>query len=282
MRFLCAADCGVDRFDDLGRDQAGGIGLNVAVHCRRLCEATDSVTLLAPIGDDTGAALVRAAVADAGLVDRLLTRPGRTSTQHIRHAPDGERLFTRFDEGVLRGFSLGAGERELIAGCDVLTTAAFGQGLDLFEAAIGCPSRGLRVVDFTNANDIGEPLAFVERYASQFQVGLFGLTPADGALIDDLERVARSTGRLLVVTLGAQGSVALGGSERVTCPAVPVENVVDTTGAGDAFTAGFVCSYVRDGDVARALAQGSRVASETLGQLGSFSVIGRALPISDA
>jgi fructoselysine 6-kinase len=270
MRIVCAADCGVDRFDELGHEQAGGIGLNVAVHCRRLMGAGDEVAVLAPIGEDAGARLVRAAVARAGLVDGLVQRPGRTSTQHIRHAPDGERLFTRFDEGVLQGFTAGPGERELIATSDVLATAAFGQGLDLFEWVIACPSRGLRAVDFTNANDIGDPLAFAGRHAPRFHVGLFGLTPADGELIDGLERIARSTGRLIVVTLGAHGSVALGGDERLTCAAVAVERVVDTTGAGDAFTAGFLCSYAAGNDVARALACGSAIASETLGRLGSF------------
>jgi fructoselysine 6-kinase len=270
MRIVCAADCGVDRFDELGHEQAGGIGLNVAVHCRRLMGAGDEVAVLAPIGEDAGARLVRAAVARAGLVDGLVQRPGRTSTQHIRHAPDGERLFTRFDEGVLQGFTAGPGERELIATSDVLATAAFGQGLDLFEWVIACPSRGLRAVDFTNANDIGDPLAFAGRHAPRFHVGLFGLTPADGELIDGLERIARSTGRLIVVTLGAHGSVALGGDERLTCAAVAVERVVDTTGAGDAFTAGFLCSYAADRDVTRALARGSVIASETLGRLGSF------------
>lgn len=271
MNIVCAADCGIDRFDDLACEQAGGIGLNVAVHCRRLCRPEDTVFVLAPIGDDDGARVVRDAVARAGVTDRLVQRPGATSMQHIRQGPDGERLFTRFEEGVLRGFELGLAERELISASDILTTAAFGQGLELFEAALACPSRGLRAVDFTNANDIGDPLAFVERHAARFDVGLFGLTPADAGLIDALERLARRLERLLVVTLGAHGSLALGGAERLACPAVPVERVVDTTGAGDAFTAGFVCAYAHDRDVAGALARASAVASATLGHLGAFS-----------
>jgi sugar/nucleoside kinase (ribokinase family) len=171
---------------------------------------------------------------------------------------------------VLRGFELEPEGRRLIAAADILTTAAFGQGLDLFEDALASPSRGLRAVDFTNANDIGEPLAFVERHVASFHVGLFGLTPADAELIDALELLARRRDRLFVVTLGAHGSVALGGPERIACPAVAVRQVIDTTGAGDAFTAGFLCSYVRDGDLARALAQGSIVAGRTLGRLGSL------------
>jgi fructoselysine 6-kinase len=271
MNIVCAADCGIDRFDELGHVRAGGIGLNVAVHCRRECRPADTVVVLAPIGDDEQAKIVRDAVARAGVTDRLVQRPGATSTQHIRHGPDGERLFVRFDEGVLRGFELGPAERELIAASDILTTAAFGQGLELFEAAIACPSRGLRAVDFTNANDIGDPLAFVERHARHYDVGLFGLTPADAPLIDALELLAQRLERLLVVTLGAHGSIALGGAERLACAAVPVERIVDSTGAGDAFTAGFMCAYARDRDVPGALARASMVASGTLGHLGSFS-----------
>jgi fructoselysine 6-kinase len=270
MNIVCAADCGVDRFDDRGLDRAGGIGLNVAVHARRLCSAEDSVFVLAPVGDDAEGRIARAAIERAGVIDRLVQRPGATPVQHISHAASGERLFTRYDEGVLRGFELGPEGRHLIAAADILSTAAFGQGLDLCEAALACPSRGLRAVDFTNANDIGEPIAFVERHAASFHVGLFGLTPADAELIDELELLARRLDRVFVVTLGAHGSVALGGPDRIACPAVPVARVVDTTGAGDAFTAGFLCSYVRDGDAASALAQGSIVAGGTLGRLGSF------------
>jgi sugar/nucleoside kinase (ribokinase family) len=240
------------------------------VHLRRLSDADDEVLVLAPIGDDDGARIVREAVRREGLRNGLVRRSGATPVQHIRLAADGERRFVGYDEGVLRGFRVGPDERALIARSDILTTAAFGQGLDLFESAIACPSHGLRAVDFTNANDIGEPLAFVERHAASFDIGLFGLGAGDRELIDALEALAVRTGRLLVVTLGADGSIALGGPTRLACPAVPVERVVDTTGAGDAFTAGFVLSYVRDRDVPRALARASAVAGETLGRVGSF------------
>ncbi len=270
MNIVCAADCGIDRFADRALERPGGIGLNVAVHLRRLCDAGDVVSVLAPIGDDEAGRLVRAAVASAGLDDHLVERRGATPVQEIRHAADGERIFTAYREGVLAGFRITPAGRVLVASADILTTAAFGQGLDLFEQVIACPSRGLRAVDFTNANDIGDVPVFVEHHAPGFDVGVFGLADGDGALIDDLERLARRLGRLLVVTLGAGGSLALGGATRLTCAAQPVERVVDSTGAGDAFLAGFLWSYAGDRDVALALRQGSAVARGTLVQLGSF------------
>lgn len=272
MRIVCAADCGVDRWDDRGLDRPGGIGLNVAAHMRRLCAAGDSVTVVAPVGADAGADLVRDAVGRAGLESGLVVVPGATPVQHIRVAPGGERIFERYEEGVLGGFSVTAGQRETIARSDVLATAAFGQGLAFFESVLACRPPGLRAVDFTNANDVGDPVAFAERWSAELDVGLFGLRSADTDLIDALESVARRSERVFVVTLGPDGALALGQGPRVACPARAVEHIVDTTGAGDAFTAGFLCEYVRGGDVPRSLARGTEVAAATLGHLGSFEL----------
>jgi fructoselysine 6-kinase len=274
VRFVCAADCGVDRYGERDLERAGGIGLNVAVHLRRLCAPGDTVTAVAPIGDDSGQAIVLDAMARTGVEACLEVVPGSTPVQHIRHAPGGERIFERYDEGVLAGFRVSERQRAAIAGGDVLATAAFGQGLAFFESVMACERSRLRAVDFTNANDVGDPVAFAARWAPELDVGLFGLQPSDTELIDELEQVARRAGRLFVVTLGAGGAVVLGGPERVASPARAVERVADTTGAGDAFTAGFVCEYAHGAGVERSLARAHGVAAATLGHLGSFELPG--------
>ena len=76
---------------------------------------------------------------------------------------------------------------------------------------------------------------------------------------DDLDTaVSRLSDRvpLVVVKLGAKGTMAVGGKERVVAQARPV-TPVDTVGAGDSFDAGFLYEYVRGADLATCLALGN-------------------------
>ena len=69
--------------------------------------------------------------------------------------------------------------------------------------------------------------------------------------------------RIAIVTLGAEGSVALSGGQEIRTPA-PVVTVVDTTGAGDAFRGGFAAGwllYGPDGDLADVLRYANAVAA---------------------
>jgi hypothetical protein len=69
----------------------------------------------------------------------------------------------------------------------------------------------------------------------------------------------RSQVKLAAVTCGSKGSVIVRGDETVTIPAYPVDQVVDTTGAGDQYAAGFMFG----------LSQGRSL--EVCGRLGSMA-----------
>jgi fructokinase len=93
-------------------------------------------------------------------------------------------------------------------------------------------------------------------------VGLADLVKISRADLDWLypgERVERSARRwlelgagLVVVTMGAEGSIGFGQAEAVHVPGSPVQ-VVDTVGAGDAFSAGLLAWLHREGKLKRQL-----------------------------
>jgi sugar/nucleoside kinase (ribokinase family) len=81
------------------------------------------------------------------------------------------------------------------------------------------------------------------------------------------EAAALSIASAVVVKRGAAGATWIDGTRRIDVAAVPVD-VVDTTGAGDAFAAGFLTSW--DGvDVETALAGGAAVAAEAVSRPGA-------------
>jgi len=73
----------------------------------------------------------------------------------------------------------------------------------------------------------------------------------------------------LVVTRGEHGALAMRGGERAEVPAEPVEEVVDTTGAGDLFAAGFLFGYTRGMELAQSLRLGAIAAAEVIQHYGA-------------
>ena len=80
------------------------------------------------------------------------------------------------------------------------------------------------------------------------------------AATDDLEAALRKLSSwvpLVVVKLGAKGSMAQCGSERFASASTEVVPV-DTVGAGDSFDAGFLHEYVRGSELVKCLASGNK------------------------
>jgi sugar/nucleoside kinase (ribokinase family) len=73
----------------------------------------------------------------------------------------------------------------------------------------------------------------------------------------------------LVVTRGAAGALAIERGNRAEIPAAPVEKVVDTTGAGDLFAAGFLAARCRARPLDRCLQAGAQAAAEVISHFGA-------------
>ena len=84
----------------------------------------------------------------------------------------------------------------------------------------------------------------------------------------DVSAFFQSFGKKIAMTASAEGAYYFHGETVTHHPAHKIEQVIDTTGAGDNFAAGFLDQYLSGKTIDEALAQGNARAAEVIQQLG--------------
>jgi len=268
MKVVCVGDCGVDHYLPSGEQRFGGITANFARHARKEFRADDEIHIVSCIGDDDGANLVRSSLAVTDIDCHISTIPGATPTQYIEVEADGERNFVRYDAGVLNKFVFSQQQRDIIAGSRLLVAPVYLQIVDLFYELLSIETSGLTAIDFADFQQHPD-FALLEDNIDKVDIGFFGLSVDDAAATERIASLAAKHDKLFVTTLGANGSLAFHGARQVQCDAVPVGKVVDTTGAGDAFAAGFLSRYCHGADVDTSMHHGAQLAATVIAKLGS-------------
>lgn len=91
----------------------------------------------------------------------------------------------------------------------------------------------------------------------------------EAANFDEAAEALAGRCEIAALTRGARGAVVLGPGERVEIPVAPVERVVDTTGAGDLFAAGFLHGLTAGKDLAASGRLGALASSEIISHYGA-------------
>ena len=102
-------------------------------------------------------------------------------------------------------------------------------------------------------------------FANQAEIEMLAGVPH----LDSAVEAVRGKVETLVVTRGEHGALATRGSERAEVRAEPVAEVVDTTGAGDLFAAGFLFGYTRGRSLEQSLKLGAIAAAEVIQHYGA-------------
>ena len=90
----------------------------------------------------------------------------------------------------------------------------------------------------------------------------------DATDIESAEESLRKYTPLVVIKLGSRGAMAVFNDQSIRVPAVTT-NVVDTTGAGDSFAAGFIPMWLETLDLEKALSAGTALAAKCVATVGA-------------
>jgi fructoselysine 6-kinase len=257
MTVACA-----DVYENRCETRVGGNAVNYLTRCRRLGVARCS--FVGAVGDDEAGRAVAHHLAREGIDgSHLRVLSGRTASNRIHVGADGERRFLpdSWESGVYGTFRLSEDDWSFALGHDLWTMASVDPSFA--EMLRRRTPRQTVSVDFLDTGDLAGMERALERVDLVFASG-------DDGLADGMRALARRTGKLLVTTLGAGGSVTFQGEEVVRQPALAVAEVVDTTGCGDAFQAAFAVSWLERHRLRDALLAGARAAQEVIGRFGGW------------
>jgi ribokinase len=265
-----------------GAHFAGGKGANQAVTAARLGART---AMVGAVGDDTTAptALEHLRGADVDL-SSVRTAPGATGLAVVTLAADGENTII-----VVPGANASvtpdvvAGAAPVLAAARVCVLQAEIPLVSVADAARLAHEAGTRVVlNVAPAASLAlatlrtaDPLVVNEHEAAILLAGAgapeapaapVGHTTADGAVA--AERLLALGVPSVVVTLGSAGCVVTESSGTTRIPARRVD-VVDTTGAGDAFVGALAARLAAGDPLTTAAAHATRVAAASVRHLGA-------------
>jgi nucleoside kinase len=246
----------------------GGCGINVAVALARLGLRAGVAVIL---GDDYAGSLYRSRLREQQIdTTDLTTIPGeQTSRSYLFRNPNGEYQNFFFAgaadrwDSTLRLKSLPEARYALVTVgpyrynrqfVQLVRAAGIPMIWELKPDIFAFPSEAM--LEFAAASTY----ILLNHIEARFVGQALGLAEA--------EQLLNETTQAVVITHGAEGCQMYTSEGCTEVAAVPVTNVVDTTGAGDAFTAGFLAGIVRKHNLKVSAQIGSVMASFALEQIG--------------
>ena len=211
-------------------------------------------------------------------------REGQPSTARclIFVTPDGERTMNTF-LGASQFLPPAALNDELIASAGILYLEGYlwdpEEPRSAMRRAIEVARKAGRKVAFTASESF-----VIDRHGDDFralieegQIDILFVNEHELATLtgtDDFEAglaMVKDQIPVLVATRSAKGAVGIANGQRAEVAAEPIDKVVDTTGAGDLFAAGFLTGHARGESLKTCLRMGAICAAEIISHYGARS-----------
>lgn len=260
MKVIALSAFCVDYYPEQGISKPGGNSLNFAVHAKDL--ETDEVAVAGYLGEDNEAEkIIKLFKQKAINTDLLYSKQGKTASNKLYNTPDGERYSKEgeWNDGVFNHFHFSESDYSRIFEYDLIAIPFTDKNLlRIIKRNISGKNIVVDFLHFDDADTISPILPYIE----------IAFVSARLENLNNLKELADKQNKLIVATLGEEGSYAYYAGKKYFQPAIEVSRIVDTTGCGDAYQAAFSLNYLRDKNIDKAMLKAAQVASKVLSHYG--------------
>ena len=260
MKITALTSFCVDFFPEKDQVYVGGNSLNFATQCKR--SGVEDVLIIGATGKDRFGKAIQGYL-DHVKIDRsrLYTIDASTASNKIYLDEQGDRYFKAdsWQGGAFDQFRLS--EDDWLALRDQHIVAMPAGDPNLSTLLKRRREGQLVVVDFLDYLGIEVIKQVIQDIDVVFLSG-------KEEMLSELQALAAQHNKLIIPTLGAKGSIAFYGEEKYVQEAIQVDQIVDTTGCGDAFQAALSIAWAQHRDVPQSLHAGAVAASKVLKFMG--------------
>jgi fructoselysine 6-kinase len=242
----------------------GGEALNIAAQLSRREDL--EVYLMAMIGRDAYARKILESIDRLEInTQHVYQVEGETANHVIKIDREGDRYFEQgaWNGGVSGNLAFSAEDRALISRVDGILVTLWEPNLRELVKLKKQQGGFLLAVDFNDRRDFRDWEDVIG------DLDVFFSSAEESMKADFLAR-SRATSCIFVLTFGADGSVAYHEGREFACPAVPVDEVIDTTGCGDCYQGHFVAEYLKTRDIMASMQRAAHEAAQVTAYVGGF------------
>jgi fructoselysine 6-kinase len=259
MKITALTSCCADLYPELDKIYVGGNSLNFATQCK--LSGVSNVSIIGAVGHDRPGELIMHHLDKWDINSTHLYRIEKaTASNKIFIDKHGDRYFKKdsWNGGAFDAFRLSEDDWKFLEDSDIVAMPAGDPNLaELLKRR----RDQLVIIDFLDYFK----LDYIEKFIESIDITFIS---ANEEMLDNLHALSIKSGRLIVATLGSKGSVAFDGQSSYFQKAIDVEEIIDSTGCGDAFQAAFSIARCSGANIEKSLLEGALAAKNVLGFTG--------------
>lgn len=261
-------DCCVDIYPQKNKFFPGGSAFNVALQVHK---TGAEASIISAVGTDAFAELFHTVCKTYKInAEHLSVIQGTTSNLKVQIDDRGKPSYTEWDLGVLRDYLPDDKCELFLEKQRAIRFVLFRPLAHIFDRFCQMRlSNTLKIADFAGITMYSEGIETIKRYIHNFDIFVKSLDESDTDALQFFEKIAYEEDKIVLVLLGAKGSIVFSKGKMYQQQAFTTTEVRDTTGAGDAYNASFIVTYLQTRNIEDAMYQGTLAATRTISHFGA-------------